>query len=211
MHVHVRPAEGASEPPLLILPSQPMHPTPAPTPVPPPPGPGPGLGLRACLQGHKNAVLEVHWFQDGETLLTCSSDKTVRAWDVEAGSQVKRLKEHTAIVNSVCPLRRGPQLFVSGADDGAVKVWDMRVKRSVGSFKDKFPVCAVAFADAGDQVYSAGVDNTIKVRALPPSMHPCVCASIHACVHPCVCASMRASMRASVCQTQPWIQEGKGR
>lgn len=130
-------------------------------------------------------MLEVHWFQDGETLLTCSSDKTVRAWDVEAGSQVKRLKEHTAIVNSVCPLRRGPQLFVSGADDGAVKVWDMRVKRSVGSFKDKFPVCAVAFADAGDQVYSAGVDNTIKVRARrSPSIHACMQPSMHASARP---------------------------
>lgn len=44
-----------------------------------------------------------------------------------------------------------------------MQVWDMRTKRSVQTFKDKFPVCSVAFADAGDQVYSAGVDNTIKV------------------------------------------------
>ncbi len=73
-------------------------------------------------QGHRNAVLEVHWFQDGETLLSCSADKTVRAWDAEVGSQTKKLAEHSGIVNSCCPLRRGPKLFVSGGDDSAVKV-----------------------------------------------------------------------------------------
>lgn len=36
--------------------------------------------------------------------------------------QVKRLSEHTGIVNSCCPLQRGPQLFVSGGDDSRVKV-----------------------------------------------------------------------------------------
>lgn len=74
------------------------------------------------LQGHKNAVTEVHWFQDGETLLTCSADKTVRAWNIEEGSQVKKLSEHSSFVNSVCPLRRGAQMFVSGSDDGGIKV-----------------------------------------------------------------------------------------
>jgi hypothetical protein len=31
------------------------------------------------------------------------------------------------------------------------------------TFSDKFQVTAVSFADAGDQVYSGGLDNTIKV------------------------------------------------
>lgn len=37
---------------------------------------------RCCLvspPGHKNAVLEVHWTPDGERLVSCSPDKTVRA------------------------------------------------------------------------------------------------------------------------------------
>jgi Prp8 binding protein len=42
------------------------------------------------IRGHKNAVLEVHWFTDGEALLTCSADRTVRCWDAETGAQVCR-------------------------------------------------------------------------------------------------------------------------
>jgi Prp8 binding protein len=74
------------------------------------------------IRGHKNGVLELHWFPSGDHLVSSSADKTVRCWDAHAGVQVKRLNEHKAIVNSCCPLKRGPQLFVSGADDGSIKV-----------------------------------------------------------------------------------------
>lgn len=65
-------------------------------------------------------------------------------------------------MNSCHPLRRSPHLFCSGADDCKVKVWDVRVKRSVQTFTERFPVTAVAFADAGDVVFAGGVENTIK-------------------------------------------------
>ncbi|GFR43186.1 hypothetical protein Agub_g4178 [Astrephomene gubernaculifera] len=115
------------------------------------------------IKGHRNAVLEVHWFTDGEALLSCSADKTARCWDTETGQQIKKLGEHTGIVNSCCPLRRGAKMFVTGSDDNTVKLWDMRVKKSVQTLRGSFPVCAVAFADAGDQVFSGGLDNTIKL------------------------------------------------
>lgn len=64
----------------------------------------------------------MHWFPNGEQLVTSSADKSVRCWDVEAGVQIKRLSEHTNIVNSCSPLQRGPQLFVSAGDDSKIKV-----------------------------------------------------------------------------------------
>lgn len=67
-------------------------------------------------------LLQVQWFPSGEQLVTSSADKSVRCWDVEAGMQVKRLTEHTSIVNSINPMQRGPALFVSGGDDSKVKV-----------------------------------------------------------------------------------------
>ncbi|KAG2492648.1 hypothetical protein HYH03_009064 [Edaphochlamys debaryana] len=41
----------------------------------------------------------------------------------------------------------------------------MRAKRSVHTLRSTggLPICAVAYADAGDQVYSGGVDNVIRV------------------------------------------------
>jgi Prp8 binding protein len=115
------------------------------------------------LMGHKNAILEVQWTSDGSQVLSCSADKTVRAWDAETGQQVKKMGEHTGVVNSVCPARRGPPLLVSGSDDGTVKLWDLRVRRCVQSYGDKrFAVTAVAFADVADAVYAGGIDNDVR-------------------------------------------------
>jgi len=73
-------------------------------------------------------VLQLAWFPNGEHLVTASADKSVRCWDADTGTQVKRLSEHTGVVNSCCPMHRGPELFVSGSDDGTVKVrWRCRV------------------------------------------------------------------------------------
>jgi Prp8 binding protein len=124
------------------------------------------------LKGHRNAVLEVQWTSDGDRILSCSADKTVRAWDARTGDQVKKSTEHDSFVNSVCPMRRGPPLFVSGSDDATIKVWDHRSRRSVVTFREKFQVTAVAFADAGDQVYSGGLDNSIKVWDLRKDDEP---------------------------------------
>jgi hypothetical protein len=44
--------------------------------------------------------------------------------------QIKRLTEHSSIVNSVNPLQRGPALFVSGGDDSKVKVGAMGAPRA---------------------------------------------------------------------------------
>lgn len=42
----------------------------------------------------------------------------------------------------------------------------MRSKRSVQTLAAAAPVCAVAFSAAGDQVYSAGLDNDISAWEL---------------------------------------------
>ena len=80
------------------------------------------LTLYYFITGHKNAVLDVHWTNDGEKLLSASPDKTVRVWDTATGMQTKKMTEHDNFVNSCSPLRRGPPLLVSGSDDSHVKV-----------------------------------------------------------------------------------------
>jgi len=115
------------------------------------------------MKGHRNAITELHWTTDGETLITASPDMSVRAWDAVTGKQIKKMAEHSSFVNSCCPARRGPQLIVSGSDDGTAKLWDLLVKGSVKTFSEDYQVTAVAFADASDKVYTGGIDNTVRV------------------------------------------------
>lgn len=66
--------------------------------------------------------MEVHFSTDCNYLFSCSTDKTVRIWDMEQGTCVRKFVNHQDFVNSVHPARRGPTLCVSGSDDGTILI-----------------------------------------------------------------------------------------
>lgn len=115
------------------------------------------------LKGHTNAVMEIHWSRDSNQIFSCSADKTVGIFDVKTGTRSRRWRGHTGIVNSCQVARRGAELVVSGSDDCTVKIWDSRAKEAVNTFESEYQVTSVCFSDAGDMIYSAGLDNDIKV------------------------------------------------
>jgi len=116
----------------------------------------------SMLRGHLHAVVELHWTQDGERIVSCSPDNTIRAWDANTGRQLKCMKEHEAFVNTCYPLQKGAPLLVSGADDGCIKIWDLRAKRSSQTIWAYHPVTAVSSSHTTDVIYSGGIDNNIK-------------------------------------------------
>lgn len=115
------------------------------------------------LHGHHNAVVELHWLQDGERIVSCSPDRTVRIWDVQKGKEIKLMKEHDMFVNTCCPMQKGTPLIVSGGDDGCVKIWDLRNKRTSQTIWTHYPITAVSSALDTEIVYIGGIDNNIKV------------------------------------------------
>lgn len=124
------------------------------------------------IKGHKNAVLEVHWTGDGENLVSCSPDRTVRVWDALTGECTAKFTEHSDIVNSCCTLKRGPPLVVSGSDDRTTRLWDLRTDRCVRKLPERFQITAVAMSEAGDQVFTGGIENVVRawdLRADEPS------------------------------------------
>lgn len=44
------------------------------------------------------------------------------------------------------------------------QLWDLRSKRSVHTLGEQYQVLAVAFGEEGDQVYTGGIENSLKVR-----------------------------------------------
>ncbi len=63
--------------------------------------------------------------------MSCSVDRTVRVWDARTRARsMVHITAHDADVNVIAWNRLVPHLLVSGADDGAIKVWDLRNFRS---------------------------------------------------------------------------------
>lgn len=118
------------------------------------------------LQGHKGAIMELQWSRDSKRIYSCSTDKTLISWDVTTGTRLKRHKGHTGFVNSVAPMRHQDDILVSGGDDNSLITWDSRKKDPIDVIERKWPITAVSFSHAGDQVFVGGLDNEIAVYDL---------------------------------------------
>jgi len=117
----------------------------------------------STMAGHSGAVMDIHFSTDGNTIFTCGTDNNVCMWDLIAGQRIKKLKGHTSFVNSCHPTRRGTQLIVSGSDDCSIKVWDPRKKGKASTLVNPYQVLTVSFNDTAEQIFTAGIDNDIKV------------------------------------------------
>eukprot|EP01111_Echinosteliopsis_oligospora_P006216 TRINITY_DN2026_c0_g1_i1.p1 TRINITY_DN2026_c0_g1~~TRINITY_DN2026_c0_g1_i1.p1 ORF type:complete len:360 (-),score=105.55 TRINITY_DN2026_c0_g1_i1:73-1152(-) len=122
------------------------------------------------MKGHTGAVIELHWTDAGRQIVSCSTDKTVQLWDSITGIRIKKMREHTAYVNSCCPARRGDPRLVSGSDDSTARIWDSRVRGSIAVLgHNKIPVTSVVFGEpiegssSPDQIITGALDNDIRV------------------------------------------------
>jgi WD40 repeat protein len=74
------------------------------------------------LEGHTGSANCCRFAPDGTFLVSCSSDASVRLWDVDRGLLVRTLSGHASPVSG-CAVSGDSSLVASVAEDGAVKVW----------------------------------------------------------------------------------------
>lgn len=115
------------------------------------------------LTGHKGAVLDLRWSRDSRVIFSASADMTLASWDLETGLRIRRHEGHEEIINCLGVSRRGEEVLVSGADDGYIGIWDPRQKRAVDFIETEFPITSIALAEAGNELFTGGIDNDIKV------------------------------------------------
>lgn len=115
------------------------------------------------LNGHRGAVLDLQWARDSRALFSASADMTLGSWDVETGQRVRKHIGHEEIINSLDISKRGQELLVSGSDDGCIGIWDPRQKDALEYLETELPITSVALSEAGNEIYSGGIDNQIHV------------------------------------------------
>jgi WD40 repeat protein len=58
------------------------------------------------------------------SILSGSSDHTLKLWDVQSGQEVRTFKGHEDSVTGVC-FAPGGKTILSGSDDHTLKLWDL--------------------------------------------------------------------------------------
>ncbi|KAK5737767.1 hypothetical protein LTR17_006415 [Elasticomyces elasticus] len=115
------------------------------------------------LTGHKSAVLDLHWSRDSQVIYSASADMTIASWALATAQRIRKHVGHEEVVNCIDVSKRGEEFIVSGSDDGSIGTWDPRQKAALDHIQTDYPITAICLAEAGNEVYSGGIDNNIKV------------------------------------------------
>ena len=120
-----------------------------------------GVQEKERLLGHSHWVLSAVFSPDGETIVSASTDNTIKLWSKD-GTELNTLKGHSAGVRSVAFSPDG-ETIASASDDYTVKLW-RKDGTELNTLKGHSHwVWGVAFSPDGETIASASIDNTIKL------------------------------------------------
>src|SRR5262249_24290072 len=124
---------------------------------------------------HDQDVYSLDFARDGRTIASCSGDRTVRLWDVEAGVNKLTLTSDDGI--TTVAISPDSKYVAAGSLDQSVRVWDLDRGCMLWHFEGpdghKDSDYSVAFSPNAKELVSGSLDKTIKMWELTmPGVHP---------------------------------------
>lgn len=107
------------------------------------------------LVGHTNGITALCFSPDNNFIVSGSTDKTIRVWDITTGLQVKIFTEHSETITALEFTKDG-KYVLSASDDHTLKLWDINGENSVRTFSCLSSVKTFAFFPDGKTFLSGG-------------------------------------------------------
>jgi len=121
------------------------------------------------FNGHTDSVEDLQFSpNEPNVFASCSVDKTIRIWDTrERKRSMLFVAAHKSDVNVISWNRKVSHLLCSGADDGIVKVWDLRNFKSTSpaaNFKwHRGPITSVQWHPSDESILAvSSADNSVS-------------------------------------------------
>jgi WD40 repeat protein len=115
---------------------------------------------------HNGAVYGAAVSKDGNIVVSCSADQTVRVWDNVTGQQKFSLAGHRGAVHAVA-LSPDETFVVSSGADGTLRLWDIVGGRQLKQLAAwETTMYSVAIHPAGNLIAAAGADRRVHMLDL---------------------------------------------
>ncbi len=117
------------------------------------------------LVGHDSVAQGVVFSVDGERIVTCGFDKTVRVWDAATGRQLSTVDTSVGICHAL-DLSPNRQLLAAGGTTGLVEIWelqgtDLRLMRTLAGHDAT--VAWIAFGPTESHLATSGDLEAVRI------------------------------------------------
>ncbi|MEM6255401.1 MAG: TIR domain-containing protein [Cyanobacteria bacterium P01_D01_bin.156] len=116
------------------------------------------------LAGHQGDLWSAQFSPDGTMIVTASSDKTVKLWNLE-GEELQTLQVHNAEVYAVS-FSPDSTMIATASEDGTAKLLDLNGEELQTFSNHDGAVYSVSFSPNGKSIATAGDDGTVKLWTL---------------------------------------------
>ncbi|MFM6243078.1 MAG: WD40 repeat domain-containing protein, partial [Dolichospermum sp.] len=122
----------------------------------------PGDGLIKTISGHIESVSAVTT-SDGRTLISGSSDNTIKVWNLVTREEKFTLRGHSDWVNAIALTPDG-KTVISGSSDNTIKIWNLQTREEQFTLEGHSDwIRAIALPPDGKTLISGSDDKTIKI------------------------------------------------
>ena len=117
------------------------------------------------LKGHSRSVDAICLIGNGQTLVSSGADQSLRVWDMESGTLIRTMNQHTKPVNALelRPVRDGLPMVASAARDRTIRFWQPTIGRMVRYIRLDSEPLNIAWTNDGDRVLATCVDGRVRI------------------------------------------------
>ncbi len=121
--------------------------------------------LLKILKSHTNIVNDLAFSKDGRYLISGSSDKSAKIWDVKNSFKLKdTIKFHTRAVYGVKIVKKNSRCFaVTAGDDNKIALYDIQKRKIITSHKSNSMLSYLATNSKKQHIAVCGTGREVKI------------------------------------------------